>query len=306
MAIQKIGVVGSGTMGAGIAQVTAKAGYQVVIARITQGSTDEVRKRVESGFLRDVKKEKMTAEQKDEIMARVTATSNLEDLKDCDLIIESVIEDTATKQDLFNKLDGICKPDAILASNTSTLCIAELRKGIKRQSRFAGVHFFNPVPAMKLVEIILPLGAEATIGADLQAYVEKVGKVPVMVKDMPGYIVNRLLVPQLVEAIRAFEQGIASMVDLDTAMKLGLGHPMGPLALSDLIGLDVVMAMAETLSGEFQDTRFAPPPLLKRMLLSGYLGKKSGMGFYDYSGDVPKPNEWLAGTSTLKNTPAAV
>jgi 3-hydroxybutyryl-CoA dehydrogenase len=300
MAIQTIGVVGSGTMGAGIAQVSAKAGLNVVVARITPGSGDEVKKRVEKGFLRDVEKGKMTEEQKNEIMARVKGTADLDDLKDCDLIVECIVEDTKKKQELFQKLDSICKPETILASNTSTLCSAELRAGVKRTDRFAGVHFFNPVPAMKLVELILPVGAAPDLGATLAEYAVKVGKTPVMVKDMPGYIVNRLLVPQLVEAIRTFEQGVASMADIDTAIQLGLGHPMGPLALSDLIGLDVVMAMAETLYGEFKDTRFAAPPMLKRMLLSGYLGKKSGMGFYDYSQKPPKPNEWLARGESAK------
>lgn len=294
MAIQKIGVVGSGTMGVGIAQVTAKAGLQVVVARVTAGPADEVAKRVEKGFAKDVEKGKMTEAEKAEIMARVKGTADLNDLKDCDLVIESIVEDVKKKQELFQKLDAICKPGAILASNTSTLCIAELRQGVKRTDRFAGVHFFNPVPAMKLVELILPVGASPEMGHELNEYVKALHKTPVMVKDMPGYIVNRLLVPQLVEAIRTFEQGVASMHDIDAALHLGLGHPMGPLALCDLIGLDVVMAMAETLYGEFKDTRFAAPPMLKRMLLSGYLGKKSGMGFYDYSHKPARPNEWLA------------
>jgi 3-hydroxybutyryl-CoA dehydrogenase len=302
--IQKIGVVGSGTMGAGIAQVSAKAGFEVVIARITSGPAEEVRGRVEKGFARDLEKGKLTEEQKNEIMARVTATNNLQDLKDCNLIVESIIEDVAAKQKLFQELDGICKPDTILSSNTSTLCIAELRAGIKRFDRFAGVHFFNPVPAMKLVELILPIGAAPEMTEALSEYVKKLGKSPVLVKDMPGYVVNRLLVPQLVEAIRAFEQGIASMEDIDTSAQLGLGHPMGPLALCDLIGLDIVMAMAENLSQEFSDTRFAPPPLLKRMLLSGYLGKKSKMGFYDYSTKPATANNWLA--SGERKTPSAV
>jgi 3-hydroxybutyryl-CoA dehydrogenase len=300
MAIQKVGIVGSGTMGAGIAQVSAKAGLQVVIARVTSGPTEQVRDRVAAGFQRDLKKGKMTEDEVKAIMDRVQATNNLEDLRDCDLVIESIIEDIGAKQELFKKLDAICKPETILASNTSTLCIAELRVGVKRFDKFAGVHFFNPVPAMKLVEIILPIGAAPELNTDLGEYVAKVGKTAVMVKDMPGYVVNRLLVPLLVEAIRAFEQGIATMKDLDTATQLGLGHPMGPLALADLIGLDVVMAMAENLSSEFMDTRFAPPPLLKRMLLSGYLGKKSKMGFYNYSGEAPVPNEWLAGAGELK------
>ena len=305
MAIETVGIVGSGTMGAGIAQVSAKAGMRVIVARMTQGPTDEVLKRVEKGFLRDVEKGKMKEEEKNEIMSRVKATANLDDLKDCDLIIESIVEDTAKKNELFRKLDAVCKPGTILGSNTSTLCIAELRVGVKRANLFAGVHFFNPVPAMKLVELILPVGASPELGATLQEYVQRIGKVPVMVKDMPGYIVNRLLVPQLIEAIRTFEQGVASMADIDAALQLGLGHPMGPFALSDLIGLDIVNAMAETLYHEFKDTRFASPPLLKRMLLSGYLGKKSGMGFFDYSQKPPKPNEWLA-HGDLKSAPAKV
>lgn len=295
MTIKKIGVVGSGTMGAGIAQVSAKAGLEVVVARLTAGPAEEVQKRVEKGFDRDVKKGKMTEDEKAAIMNRVKCTSDLQDLADCDLVVESIIEDVQAKQELFKKLDGICKPETILASNTSTLCIAELRAGCDRFERFAGVHFFNPVPAMKLVEIILPVGASSDIKAELAEYVEKVGKVPVMVADMPGYVVNRLLVPQLIEAIRTFEQGVASMTDIDNSVKLGLGHPMGSLALADLIGLDVVLAMATNLHEEFADTRFAAPPLLKRMLLSGYLGKKSGMGFYDYSTTPPTPNDWLIG-----------
>lgn len=305
MSIQTIGIVGSGTMGAGIAQVTAKAGLNVIIARMTHGPTEEVRGRVEKGFLRDVQKGKMKEEEKNEIMGRVKATANLDDLSDCDLIIESIVEDVAKKQELFKQLDAICKPGTIFGSNTSTLCIAELRAGVKRMDRFAGVHFFNPVPAMKLVEIILPVGAAPDLGATLREYIHKLGKSPVLVKDMPGYIVNRLLVPQLVESIRAFEQGVASMADIDTALMLGLGHPMGPLALCDLIGLDIVMAMAENLYGEFAETRFAPPPMLKRMILSGYLGKKTGKGFYDYTTTPATPNEWLARTES-KAAPAAV
>lgn len=304
MSIKTVGVVGSGTMGAGIAQVTAKAGLNVVVARVTNGPTSEVLSRVEKGFLRDVQKGKMTEDEKNAIMARVKATSNLEDLRGCDLVLESIVEDTATKQQLFKKLDEICQPSTILASNTSTLCIAELRVGIKRFDRFAGVHFFNPVPAMKLVEIILPVGAAPDLAPSVSEYVKTLGKTPVMVKDMPGYIVNRLLVPQLVEAIRTFEQGVASMADIDTAVQLGLGHPMGSLALCDLIGNDIVLAMAENLYAEFAETRFAPPPLLKRMVLSGYLGKKTGMGFYNYKNNPPSPNEWLA-RGDFK-TPAAV
>ena len=295
MTIESIGIVGSGTMGAGIALVSARAGYNVIVARMTSGPTDEVLARVEKGFQRDLRKNRITAVEVREIMSRVRATATLDDLKDCDLVIESVIEDVPRKQEVFRALDAVLKPSAILATNTSTFCIAELRLGlIKRANRFAGVHFFNPVPDMKLVEIILPLGAAPDMSVLLREYVTKIGKTPVLVKDMPGYIVNRLLVPQLVEAMRAFEQGVASMSDIDSALTLGLGHPMGPFALSDLIGLDIVSAMAENLYHEFKDPRFVAPPMLKRLLLSGYLGKKSGMGFYNYATTPPTPNDWLA------------
>lgn len=282
MAINKVGVIGSGIMGSGIAEVAATAGCTVVLRSRSQASADGMLKGLEKSLAKQVERGKKSQEDADAIRSRVSATTALADLADADLIIESVVEDLAVKKALFTEIDAVAKAGAIIATNTSTLPVVEMAMVTGRPELVCGVHFFNPATAMSLVEIVAPLTAsDATITA-VTEFATACGKEPVRVKDQAGFIVNALLFPYLNNAIRLLEQGVATKEGIDTAMKGGCGFPMGPFALLDLVGLDTSLAILEALYLEFADPNYAPVPLLKRMVVAGQLGRKSGVGFYDY------------------------
>jgi 3-hydroxybutyryl-CoA dehydrogenase len=283
MAIQKVGVIGCGLMGSGIAQISAQAGFQVVVHEINDDLLGRGIGRIQGFIGKELEKEKISKEEADNALKRIKGTTNLEDLADCDLIIEAIIENLDEKRKLYAALDKIVKPEAIFTSNTSSITIIEMASATKRQTQFAGLHFFNPVPLMKLVEVVKTIVTNEETIATLLEFSQKLGKKPVLAKDSPGFIVNLLLIPYLLDAIRAFESGVASKEDIDEGMKLGCGHPMGPLTLLDFVGLDTTFYIANIMFDEFKDTRYAAPPLLKRMVAAGMLGRKSGKGFYDYS-----------------------
>jgi len=293
--IRTVGILGAGQMGLGIAQVATRAGFKTILVKMTPGNVDAVRKKIETGFAKEVEKGRMTADAQQSALANLVTTSDLGTLKDADIVVESIVEDLPTKHDAFEKLESICKPDAVFASNTSTLGITEMAVKTKRPDRFIGLHFFNPATAMKLVEIATTLGTKPEVVEATKKLVTELGKTPVLVPDATGFIVNRLLVPYLLDAINAWRSGTASIADIDVAMCQGAGHPMGPFALADFIGLDVVFHMASNLHDEYREPRFAPPPVLRRLFLSGNLGRKSGLGFFDYSAKPPRPNPALEG-----------
>jgi 3-hydroxybutyryl-CoA dehydrogenase len=282
MTFSQIGVIGSGIMGSGIAEVAATAGATVILRSRSQATADAMLAGLEKSLAKQVERGKKTQEDADAVRARVTATSSLADLSNCDLIIESVVEDLAVKKALFAELDGIAKPGAILATNTSTLPVVEMAMVTSRPASVCGVHFFNPATAMSLVEIVRPLTASDETIAAVTEFATSCGKEPVTVKDQAGFIVNALLFPYLNNAIRLLEQGVATKEGIDTAMKGGCNFPMGPLALLDLVGLDTSLAILNALYTEFADPNYAPVPLLKRMVAAGTLGRKTGSGFYDY------------------------
>lgn len=282
MAIKRVGIVGSGIMGSGIAEVAAKAGLEVVLRSRKQETADAMVAGLEKSLRKQVERGKLSEEDRAGTLDRVTATSDLGDLADCDLVIESVIEDMTPKKHLFNELDRIVKEGAILATNTSTLPVIEMAMETGRPERVCGVHFFNPAPMMTLVEVVRPLTAsDETIDA-VKAFVVGLGKTAVEVGDQAGFIVNNLLFPYLNNAVRLYENGVATKEDIDEAMKGGCNFPMGPFALLDLVGLDTSLAILEALYDEFKDPNYAPRPLLKRMVAAEHLGRKSGKGFYDY------------------------
>jgi 3-hydroxybutyryl-CoA dehydrogenase len=282
MTIERVGILGSGIMGSGIAEVAAKAGHQVVLRSRKQDTADAMRAALEKSLTKQVDKGRLEAAEAAEVLGRVTATDHLGELVDCDLVIESVVEDLEVKRSLFAELDSICKDSAILATNTSTLPVVEMAVATGRPDKVCGVHFFNPAPAMSLVEIIRPLTASDETIAAARAFAEACGKNPVEVKDRAGFIVNALLFPYLNNAVRMLENGTASAEDIDTAMKGGCNFPMGPLALLDLVGLDTSLAILDALYDEFRDPNYAAVPVLRRMVGAGTLGRKSGTGFYDY------------------------
>ncbi len=288
MAIKKVGVVGCGLMGSGIAQVCAAAGFETTVREVSPEVVEKGLKGIEKNLVRLVEKGTITEVQKGEIRGRLKGTTALEDLKDCDLVIEAIIEQLPAKRELFAKLDSLCAPSAIFASNTSSLTITEISTATKRPERFVGLHFFNPVPVMKLVEVVRTIATDPAVYEEMVEFGAKVGKVPVRAHDSTGFIVNRLLVPYLLDAIRALEEGVGSIEDIDNSMKLGCGHPMGPLTLLDFVGLDTTYYIANIMFEEFREKRFASPPLLKRMVLAGWNGRKAGRGFYDYA-DPSKP-----------------
>jgi len=287
VAISSIGVVGCGLMGRGIAQVSAQSGFQTVVSETEQARLDQGLGAIRAFLQSGVEKGKVTAADLEATLGRIRGTTSLADLAACDLVIESATENLAVKKEIFRALDAAAKPGAILASNTSSLSITEMAAVTKRPERFVGLHFFNPVPLMPLVEIVRTLQTADEVYGDVAAWCAKTGKTAVTVRDSTGFIVNRLLVPYMLDAIRVFEQGLASRDDIDHAMKLGCGHPMGPLFLTDYVGLDTTYAIAEIMFDEFRETRFAPPPLLKRMVLAGRHGRKTGRGFYDWSTQPP-------------------
>ncbi|HUZ43399.1 MAG TPA: 3-hydroxybutyryl-CoA dehydrogenase [Acidimicrobiales bacterium] len=282
MSIKRVGIVGSGIMGSGITEVAAVSGYEVILRSRQQHTADATVAGMEKSLNRAVEKERMTAEDRDAALSRVTATSDLADLAECDLVIESVVEDLATKKHLFTELDRIVKDGAILATNTSTLPVIEMAMETGRPDRVCGVHFFNPAPAMALVELVKPLTASEETMAEARAFAESCGKTPVQVKDQAGFIVNALLFPYLNNAVRLLENAVATRDDIDSAMKGGCNFPMGPLALLDLVGLDTSLAILDALYNEFRDPNYAAVPLLRRMVSAEQLGRKSGSGFYDY------------------------
>jgi 3-hydroxybutyryl-CoA dehydrogenase len=283
MAIRKVGVVGLGLMGSGIAQVCAQSGIPTVAREVDQALVDKGLGRIKK-FLDDgVTKGKVEAAVRDKTLANLTGTTKVEDLADCDLVIEAIVENLDAKHALFGALDKVAKPSTIYASNTSSLSVTEMAAGTKRPGRFVGLHFFNPVPLMKLVEVVSTIVTEPAVLDEVKAFAGQIGKTPVSTGDTTGFVVNRLLVPYLLEAIRMLESGVASREDIDNAMKLGCGYPMGPLTLLDFVGLDTTYYIANIMFDEFKLPHFAPPPLLKRMVLAGHHGRKSGRGFYDYS-----------------------
>ena len=281
--IKRVGICGSGIMGSGIAEVAAKAGFDVVLRSRKQATADATIAKLEKSLAKQVEKGRLSEEDRDAVLARVTGTELISDLADCDLIIESVVEDLETKRALFIELDAAVKSEAILATNTSTLAVVELAMATGRADKVVGVHFFNPAPAMSLVEIISPLTADEATTAAVKEFATSCGKNPVEVQDRAGFIVNALLFPYLNNAVRMLENGVASRDDIDTAMKGGCNFPMGPLALLDLVGLDTSVSILDALYDEFRDPNYATMPLLRRMVTAGQLGRKSGKGFYDYS-----------------------
>jgi 3-hydroxybutyryl-CoA dehydrogenase len=283
MAISKVGVVGSGIMGSGVAQVAAQSGIEVVLRSRKQESADATVAAMKKSLDRLVERERMTAEDRDAAVARVRATESAADLADCDLVLESVVEDMDVKKALFAELDEVVKEGAILATNTSTLSVIEMAMVTKRPDRVCGIHFFNPAPVMALVELVRPLTASDETMAEARAFAEACGKSPVVVEDRAGFIVNALLFPYLNNAVRMLENRTASREDIDAAMKGGANFPMGPLALLDLVGLDTSVAILDALYDEFGETNYRAVPLLRRMVSAGQLGRKSGAGFYDYS-----------------------
>jgi 3-hydroxybutyryl-CoA dehydrogenase len=283
MAIGKLGIVGSGIMGSGVAEVAAKAGITVVLRSRKQESAEAMVASLERSLAKQVEKGKLEPADRDAALARVTPTSVLADLADCDLVLESVVEDLEVKKDLFNELDRICKADTVLATNTSTLPVVDMAMETGRPDKVCGIHFFNPAPMMALVEVVRPLTASDDTIATATAFAQTCGKTAVQVKDQAGFIVNALLFPYLNNAVRLFENGTANRDDIDAAMKGGCNFPMGPLALLDLVGLDTSLAILDALYAEFRDPNFAAVPLLRRMVVAGHLGRKSGKGFYDYS-----------------------
>ena len=290
--IQKVGVLGCGLMGSGIAQVAAMAGYPTVVKEVA----DEFLKKGMAGIDKSLSKlaEKGTiiADRRKETLDRLKGTTKFEDQADCDIVIEAITENLQLKRETYATIDKIVKPDAIFASNTSSLVITEMMTATKRVDRFIGMHFFNPVPLMKLVEVIGTITTSDEILDDAMKFASSLGKLPIRTSDRSGFIVNRLLVPYLLDAIRALEEGVGTIEDLDRGMKFGCGYPMGPFTLLDFVGLDTTYYIANIMFDEFREKRFAPPPLLKRLVLAGHLGKKTGRGFYDHS-DPASPKPWL-------------
>jgi 3-hydroxybutyryl-CoA dehydrogenase len=282
MTVKRVGIVGSGIMGSGVAETAAKSGHEVVLRSRRQESADAMVAALEKGLGKQVEKGKLSEDDRRATLGRVTATSDLADLADCDLVLESIVEDLSAKRQLFNDLDRTCASNTILATNTSTLPVIELAMETGRPERVCGVHFFNPAPVMALVEIVRPLTASDDTIAEVKAFAEACGKSPVEVKDQAGFIVNALLFPYLNNAVRLLENGVASKDDIDTAMKGGCGFPMGPFQLLDLVGLDTSLAILDALYDEHRDPNYAAVPLLRRMVTAELLGRKSGKGFYDY------------------------
>ena len=287
--IKHVGVLGCGLMGSGIAQVAASAGYSTTVREVSSALLDKGKASIIKSLDKFVEKGKMTAADRDSTLGRLTFTTDLGALKSCDIIIEAVTEDLELKNGIWKELDGMCPAHTIFASNTSSLTIAAMAAATKRSDRFVGLHFFNPVPLMQLVEVVRTVTTSQAAFDRAMAFAKSLGKEAVAAKDNSGFIVNLLLVPYLLDAIRALEQGVASTSDIDAAMKLGCGYPMGPLTLLDFVGNDTTFKIAEIMFAEYREKRYAPPPLLKRMVLAGMYGRKSGKGFYDYSQNPPVP-----------------
>jgi 3-hydroxybutyryl-CoA dehydrogenase len=282
MEIGKVGVVGCGLMGSGISEICARAGYNVVVREVVDNLLQKGLARVRKSLSRAVDRGKATQEEMDRALARLTGTLDLADFADCDLVVEAAVENMAVKKEIFARLDSVLPPHAILASNTSSLCITEMASVTQRGSQVLGIHFFNPVPVMPLIEFVRTILTSDETMEIAHQFGASLGKTMVTAKDTPGFIVNRLLVPYILDAVRVYENGLATREDIDTAIKLGLNHPMGPLTLLDFVGLDTTLFIADAMFEEYKDPRYAAPPLLRRMVLAGHLGRKSGKGFYDY------------------------
>jgi 3-hydroxybutyryl-CoA dehydrogenase len=288
--IKKVGVLGCGLMGHGIAQVSAQAGYEVVVREVSEEVAAKGIGKIEKQLARAVEKERSTQEEADAVRARISTTTEYGDLADCDLVIEAITEDLPTKLEMWREIDGIVKPEAIFATNTSSLAVIDQAAATSRPDRFLGLHYFNPAQVMKLVEVVRCVTTSDEAFDAGQEFARAQGKLAIPTKDKAGFIVNRLLVPYMLDAIRAYEEGVGSVDEIDDAMKAGAAHPMGPLTLADFVGLDTLGAICNVMWEEFRERRFAQPPTLRKMLAAGWYGKKSGMGFYDYSGEQPAVN----------------
>jgi len=282
MDIRTVGVLGCGLMGSGIAQVAAGAGYRTIVREVDDTALQAGLGRIKKFLADGVAKGKVTEDAQNKTLANLTGTTNTADLKDCDIVIEAIVENLEEKRAIYQAVEAAVRPDTIIVSNTSSLCITELAAATRRADRFGGLHFFNPVPLMKLVEVIRALTTSEETNQTLTTFATSLGKEPIAAPDRPGFIVNRLLVPYLLDAIREYERGLGTVEDIDKGMKLGCGHPMGPFTLLDFVGLDTTYYIANIMFEEFREPRFAPPPLLKRMVLAGYHGRKTKRGFYTY------------------------
>ncbi|HET7585608.1 MAG TPA: 3-hydroxybutyryl-CoA dehydrogenase [Gemmatimonadaceae bacterium] len=289
--ITSVGVLGAGLMGSGIAQVAAQSGFKTTVREVSDTLCQKGRAAIDRQLAKAVEKGKLTADQRDAALGRLTFTTKVSDLASCDIVIEAVVEDVEAKNAMWKELDGLCPPATIFASNTSSLTIAAMAAATARPDRMVGLHFFNPVPVMKLVEVVRTVTTSAETFDSAFRFAKRLGKEPIAAKDNSGFVVNLLLVPYLIDAIRALEQGVASVEDIDKGMVLGTGYPMGPFTLLDFVGLDTTYKIAEIMFDEYREKRYAPPPLLKRMVLAGMYGRKSGKGFYDYTVDPPRVNQ---------------
>jgi 3-hydroxybutyryl-CoA dehydrogenase len=288
--IEKVGVLGGGLMGHGIAQVAAQAGYQVVLREVDEETLQKSTGKIDKQLARAVEKEKSTQEEADEVRGRITGTVQYSDLSDCDLVIEAITESLPLKLEMWKEVDQLVKPEAVFATNTSSLAVIDQAAVTSRPSQFVGLHYFNPAQVMKLVEVVRCVTtSDAAFDLALQ-FARSEGKLAIPTRDKAGFIVNRLLVPYMLDAIRAYEEGVGTVAEIDDAMKAGAGHPMGPLTLADFVGLDTLGSICDVLFDEFRERRFARPPMLRKMLSAGWFGRKTGVGFYDYSGEAPAAN----------------
>jgi 3-hydroxybutyryl-CoA dehydrogenase len=286
--IKKVGVIGGGLMGSGIAQVSAAAGFPTTLREVSDDLCAKSRQSIEKTLAKGIEREKVTVAERDATLKNLRFVTRLEEMADSDIFIEAVVEDLDVKNALWSELDRIAQPEAIFASNTSSLTIIAMARATGRPDRMLGLHFFNPVPLMKLVEVVRTITTSEETEQRALDFVKALGKEPIRAKDSSGFVVNLLLIPYMLDAINALEANVASVEDIDKGMQLGAGHPMGPFTLLDFVGLDTAYKIAEIMFGEYRDRRYAPPPLLKRMVLAGMLGKKSGKGFYDYSSNPPR------------------
>ena len=289
--IRTVGVLGGGLMGSGIAQVSAQAGFETIVRDISDPVIAKTQSGIEKVLAKGIERGKVTPEQRDAALSKLRFTTELAELAGCDIIIEAVVEDLEMKNAMWKDLNEICRPDAIFASNTSSLTIAAMAAACGRPDRMLGLHFFNPVPLMKLVEVVRTITTSDDTAETAFEFARKLGKEPIRAKDNSGFVVNLLLIPYMLDAINALEANVATIEDIDKAMQLGAGHPMGPFTLLDFVGLDTTYKIAEIMFGEYREKRYAPPPLLKRMVIAGMYGRKSGKGFYDYSQDPPRVNQ---------------
>ncbi|MCH8305513.1 MAG: 3-hydroxybutyryl-CoA dehydrogenase [Candidatus Marinimicrobia bacterium] len=289
--MKKVGVLGCGLMGSGIAQVAAQSGYEVVVREVNQELLDKGLGRINDFLAKGVKREKLSQSDMDETLSKIAGTIELNDLSDCDLVIEVIIEKMELKAKVYKELSEVCKPETIFASNTSSLSITEMASHTNRPAKMVGLHFFNPVPLMKLVEVAGSVATSSESFDTVYEFAKSLGKTPVKCNDTTGFIVNRLLVPYLLDSIRQLENGLATIEDIDNAMKLGLAHPMGPFTLLDFVGIDTTLFIADIMFEQFKEHKYAAPPLMRRMVHAGYFGKKSGKGFYDYTSDPVTVNE---------------